>query len=49
MAPTHLEDILAACQNNSKAIEQNLQLIEALKSSKDLLERTKISNDFTVS
>lgn len=44
-----IEDVLAALKQNNEALEQNLKLIEALKKSQEFLERTKVSNDFSVS
>ena len=45
----HFDDLVEAANNNREAMEQNIKLQESLNKNVELLERTKVSNDFTVS
>ena len=45
----HIDDLVAAAKGNSEAIEQNLKLIESLNKNVELLDWTKVNNNFTVS
>jgi hypothetical protein len=46
---SHFDDLIEAANNNREAMEQNIKLQESLNKNVELLERTKVSNDFTVS
>ena len=45
----HIDDLVAAAKGNSEAIQQNLKLIEAHNKTLELLEWTKVNNNFSVS
>ena len=44
----HLDDLVAAAKSNSEAIEENLKLIESLNNNVELLDWTKVNNNYTV-
>ena len=45
----HIEDLVAASKDNLEAIEQNIKLMESLHKNVELLDWTKVNNNFTVS